>query len=70
MVGEQGEAVSAVDPDGVVRVREAPWRARTSRVTPIEPGQAVRVTSIDGLVLEVEPVEPVEAEGSVPGGSH
>lgn len=57
MVGELGVAVGAVSPDGIVTVREAPWRARTNRATPIEAGQAVRVVSIDGLLLEVEPVE-------------
>ncbi len=30
MIGEEGEAVTAVDPDGVVRIRGAPWRARAS----------------------------------------
>jgi membrane-bound serine protease (ClpP class) len=55
MVGEIGTAVGAVSPDGIVKVRDAPWRARTSRVTPVEAGQEVRVVSIDGLVLEVEP---------------
>ena len=57
MVGEIGTAVGAVAPDGVVLVREAPWRARTNRATPIEAGAEVRVTSIDGLLLEVEPAE-------------
>jgi membrane-bound serine protease (ClpP class) len=57
MVGEVGAAVSQVNPDGIVTVRDAPWRARTNRATPIEPDQAVRVVSIDGLVLEVEPVD-------------
>lgn len=57
MVGEVGAAVGAVAPDGVVTVRDAPWRARTNRATPIEAQQAVRVVSIDGLILEVEPLE-------------
>ncbi len=62
MVGETGTAVGEVAPDGIVRVREAPWRAHTSRMTPIEAGQAVRVVSIDGLVLAVEPItaEPTD----------
>ena len=47
--------MAAVDPEGVVRIREAPWRARTNRATPIAPGERVRVTSIEGLILEVEP---------------
>ena len=57
MIGETGTAVGAVAPDGVVMVREAPWRARTNRATPIDAGAEVRVTSIDGLLLEVEPIE-------------
>ena len=65
MVGEVGTARTAVSPDGVVTVRDAPWRARTSRVTPIEEGQEVRVVSIDGLLLEVEPID-VDA-GAAPG---
>jgi membrane-bound serine protease (ClpP class) len=55
MVGELGEAVVAVDPDGVVLVREAQWRARTNRATPIASGERVRVVAIDGVTLEVEP---------------
>jgi membrane-bound serine protease (ClpP class) len=55
MIGELGTAVGDVDPDGVVTVRGAPWRARTNRATPIEAGGSVRVAGIDGLVLEVEP---------------
>ena len=55
MVGEQGEAVAAVDPDGVVRVRGAQWRARTNRATPIARGDRIRVVAIEGVTLEVEP---------------
>jgi membrane-bound serine protease (ClpP class) len=55
MIGETGEAAVDVDPEGVVRIRDAPWRARTNRATPIAEGERVRVTSIEGLVLEVEP---------------
>ena len=31
------------------------WRARTNRATPIHAGERVRVVSIEGVVLEVEP---------------
>jgi len=55
IVGELGTATSAVNPEGVVEVRGAPWRARTNRATPLEAGQSVRVVGIDGLLLEVEP---------------
>ena len=57
LVGEMGAAVADVAPDGVVRVREALWRARTNRATPIHAGDRVRVVSIEGIVLEVEPEE-------------
>lgn len=57
MIGEIGVAVGDIDPEGVVTVRDAPWRARTNRATPIQLGQPVRVASIDGLLLEVEPLE-------------
>ncbi len=64
MVGEEGTSVGRVAPDGIVLVRDAPWRARTNRATPIEAAQAVRVTSIDGLLLEVE---PLDRAASAPG---
>jgi len=55
MVGEMGVAEVAVAPNGVVVVRDARWRARTNRATPIEAGDPVRVIAVEGLVLEVEP---------------
>jgi membrane-bound serine protease (ClpP class) len=57
LVGEVGSAEVGIDPDGVVRVRDALWRARTNRATPIERGQSVRVVSVQGILLEVEPEE-------------
>jgi len=57
MIGEEGETVTEVAPEGVVRVRGAPWRARTNRATPLTAGEAVRVVEVDGLLLEVEPLE-------------
>jgi membrane-bound serine protease (ClpP class) len=57
MIGELGEVVEAVDPDGVVTVGDARWRARTNRATPVPPGEPVRVVAIDGVTLEVEPLE-------------
>jgi membrane-bound serine protease (ClpP class) len=55
LIGEMGNAVADVAPDGVVRVRDALWRARTNRATPIHAGDVVRVVSVEGIVLEVEP---------------
>ena len=57
MIGEEGEAVTQVSPDGVVRVRGALWRARTNRATPLALHDPIRVTEVDGLLLEVEPLE-------------
>jgi membrane-bound serine protease (ClpP class) len=57
MIGEIGNVVEAVDPDGVVSVGDARWRARTNRATPVSAGQPVRVVAIDGVTLEVEPLE-------------
>jgi membrane-bound serine protease (ClpP class) len=58
MIGEEGEAVTPVDPDGTVTVRNAPWRARTNRATPLAVGDPVVVVGLDGLVLEVESTDP------------
>ena len=57
MIGELGTVVGAVAPDGVVEIRGATWRARTNRATPLAAGDAARVVAIDGLTLEVEPLD-------------
>lgn len=55
MIGELGEARTELNPDGVVTVRGAPWRARTHRGRPVSAGGPVRVVAVNRLVLEVEP---------------
>jgi membrane-bound serine protease (ClpP class) len=55
LIGELGETEVAVDPEGVVIIRGARWRARTNRATPIAAGATARVVAVEGLVLEVEP---------------
>lgn len=55
MIAEMGAADTAIDPVGVVTVRGAQWRARVNRATPIAAGDAIRVVSVQGLELEVEP---------------
>ena len=57
MIGEEGVAVDAVDPEGIVEVDGARWRARTNRATPIAAGETLRVAAIDGVTLDVEPLE-------------
>src|SRR5215213_947757 len=55
LIGEMGTAVVDVRPEGVVSVRDAQWPARTNRATPIAAGDRVRVVSVEGTALEVEP---------------
>ncbi len=62
MIGAVGAARGDVDPEGVVVIDDAPWRARTHRATPIPAGDPVRVVSLEGLVLTVEPVTGEEPE--------
>ncbi len=57
MIGEEGTVVADVDPDGTVHVGEGTWMARTNRATPVLSGETVRVVAIDGVTLEVEPLE-------------
>jgi len=57
MIGELGQAITELKPDGTVRIQDAPWRAITNRATPLEAGDTIRVIGIDRMVLEVEPEE-------------
>ena len=72
MVGAAGVARDAVDPEGVVVIDDAPWRARTHRATPIAAGDPVLVVSLEGLVLTVAPADDesgpaVDGAGGVAG---
>lgn len=57
IIGELGEATSDIDPEGTVRVKDAPWRAITNRATPLKSGEPIRVVGIDRMLLEVAPLE-------------
>lgn len=57
LIGQEGVAATDIAPEGEVTVRGAKWRARTNRATPIKTGQPLRVASIDGVTLDVEPLE-------------
>ena len=56
LIGEKGLAVSEFNPDGVVEVRGARWRATAHREAGLVHGSEVTVAGVDGLFLEVEPV--------------
>jgi membrane-bound serine protease (ClpP class) len=55
MVGTLGEAITSLAPRGQVKVDGEIWEARAENG--IRAGDTVRVTSVKGLMLEVEPVE-------------
>jgi membrane-bound serine protease (ClpP class) len=54
LVGEIGSAIVDFDPDGLVEVRGARWRATAHREAGITEGDRVAVTGVDGLYLEVD----------------
>jgi len=57
LVGLEGVAASAIAPDGEVELNGARWRARALRASGIEAGDSVRVVAVEGINLEVEPLE-------------
>lgn len=54
IVGETGEARTDLSPRGKVYVHSEYWSAEAS--VPIQAGTRVRVVSVDGMVLRVEPI--------------
>jgi membrane-bound serine protease (ClpP class) len=56
LVGDLGEVREPLDPEGQVFIEGALWRARVAnRGSRIDVGNRVRVKSVDGLTLVVEP---------------
>jgi membrane-bound serine protease (ClpP class) len=53
MLNEIGVARTPLAPEGQIMINGEYWRAVSS--TPVNPGDSVRVTGIDGLTLTVEP---------------
>lgn len=56
LIGEHGVAVGDFDPDGVVEVNGARWRATAHREAGLSGGSEVVVAGVDGMFLEVEPL--------------
>ena len=56
LIGERGIAVDGFDPDGVVEVKGARWRATAHREAGLVAGSEILVSGVDGMFLEVEPV--------------
>jgi membrane-bound serine protease (ClpP class) len=61
LLSEPAVALAAFDSSGTVRIRGEIWNAVTR--TPVQSGQALRVVRVNGLTLEVEPLEPRPAHG-------
>lgn len=55
LVGRLGTAAGQIAPEGIVIVDGAEWRARSTRASGIAAGDEVRVASVQGVILEVEP---------------
>ncbi len=58
LVGHMGVALVGFDPDGMVEVNGARWRATAHREAGIGEGDVIEVNGVDGLFLEVGPVDP------------
>jgi len=53
MLGARGEALGDFEREGWARVRGEQWQVRSPRA--VRRGQSLRVTGMQGLVLDVEP---------------
>jgi len=58
LIGERGEAVTSVDPDGVVNIDGALWRAAPHGDAKVAINDTVEVVETDGVLLKVVPVSP------------
>jgi len=58
LIGETGVALVGLDPDGIVEVQGARWRATTHREAKVATNTPVVVTGVDGLFLEVDRIPP------------
>ena len=55
LIGAVGEVLEDTPGEGMARIHGELWSVRSAH--PLVHGQKVRVTGIDGLVLQVNPVE-------------
>jgi membrane-bound serine protease (ClpP class) len=53
LIGMRAEVVQPCSPVGLVRVRGELWKARAS--SPVDSGQTVTVSGVEGLTLQVDP---------------
>jgi membrane-bound serine protease (ClpP class) len=55
LVGSGGVAETLLEPDGIVMIDGARWRARAHRAADIEPGSEIEVLAVEGVTLQVGP---------------
>jgi membrane-bound serine protease (ClpP class) len=60
LIGQVGEVREPLDPVGQVFLDGALWREQTTDGARVEQGTRVRVKSVEGLTLKVEPVSDSE----------
>lgn len=56
LIGELGEAVTDLDPDGIVEVAGGRWKATSHRAAALGEGDPIKVDGVEGDTLEVGPV--------------
>jgi membrane-bound serine protease (ClpP class) len=57
MIGASAEVITPLEPTGQVKVNGEIWEAHADSSTQVGVGETVRIRSIDGLTLEVEPAQ-------------
>lgn len=57
LVGRHGVAETSFDPEGIVNIDGARWRARSTRAAGLGPGDPVEIYEVKGILLEVGPAE-------------
>ena len=68
LIGTTAKVVAPLAPEGHVKVKGELWRARTTGAETVRAGRDVRVLTLEGLTLVVEPV-PDELSELRPAGS-
>jgi membrane-bound serine protease (ClpP class) len=53
LLGAAGEVLADFQGEGWARVQGETWRVKSA--VPLKAGDRVRVTAVDGLVLQIEP---------------
>ena len=57
LIGRRGVAVTEFGPNGHVEIDGARWQAAAHREAGLQVGDAVEIVGVDGLFLEIQPVE-------------